>query len=115
MTMLCSRLAEWPKRNFSDGASSTSLLSRHLHSVQVQVRALQSELAVLKDSTAFGQDRLDNLEHICNSLASSVQGLTDRLDQVAHSQAVHSAGLQAQAIAVSRLARRLASLERASF
>ena len=64
---------------------------------------------------AFAQDRLDNLEHITRSLSSSVQSLTSRVEQLQRNQALQSAGLQAQAIAVSRLARRLAALERTNF
>ena len=99
----------------SDSASSTSLVSRHLHSVQIQVRALQSELVTLKDSELFAHDRSSNLEHISNSLSVSVQGLTARVEQLERAQTLQSAGLQAQALALSRVARRLADLERASF
>ena len=99
----------------SDSASSASLVSRHLHSVQIQVRSLQTEVAALKSSEAFAQDRLDNLEHIARSLSSSVQSLTLRVEQFQHAQALQSAGLQAQAVAVSRLARRIAALEQAHF
>ena len=99
----------------SDSASSTSLVSRHLHSVQLQVRALQSKVATFKGSEAFAQDRFDNLEHISASLSTSVQNLSLRVEQLERKQALQSAGLQAQAIAVSRIARRLATLERVSF
>ena len=42
----------------SSSPSSESLLSRHLFSVQNQVRALQQEVQDLKASEAFGEDRL---------------------------------------------------------
>ena len=99
----------------SDSASSASLVRRHLHSVQLQVRALQSELVVLKDAELFSQDRFSNLEHITTSLSASVQGLTVQVQQLERAQHLQSAGLQAQAVALSRVARRLAELERASF
>ena len=99
----------------SDSASSTSLVSRHLHSVQLQVRALQSELSALKDSELFAQDRFSNLEHITTSLSASVQGLNEQFQQLQRAQSLQAAGLQAQASAISRLARRLADLERAGF
>ena len=99
----------------SDCASSTSLVSRHLHSVQLQVRALQSELVTLKDSELFAQDRFTNLEHISASLSASVQSLTVGVEQLERAQTLQSAGLQAQAVTLSRVAWRLADLERASF
>ena len=105
------RLAE----GSSDSPSSGSLISRHLHSVQLQVRALQSEIVVLRDSESFGQDRFSNLEHISASLDSGVQGLASRLEQMERQQALQSAGLQAQAVAIARLARRLSALERVTF
>ena len=99
----------------SSAASSQSLLSRHLHSVQTQVRNLQVELNRLKDSSAFSDDRLDNLESISKSLCSSVQELPARAANIERVQALQTAGLQAQAVSLSRLARRLASLEQAHF
>ena len=99
----------------SSAASSQSLLSRHLHSVQVQVRSLQVELHRLKDSSAFSDDRLDNLESISKSLCGSIEALSARAASIERVQALQAAGLQAQAASLSRLARRLASFERASF
>ena len=104
-----------PSDKSSDSASSTSLVSRHLHSVQLQVRALQSEVVALKGLEAFAQDRFDNLEHISASLSTSVQDLSLRVAQLERKQALQAAGLQAQALAVSRVARRLAALERNTF
>ena len=93
-------------------ASSQSLLSRHLFSVQNQVRSLQVEVSSLRDSSAFACDRLDNLEHIVKSLDQSLQDLEVSVQQLQRLQALNSAGLQAQAVALSRLARRLSALER---
>ena len=99
----------------SSSPSSQSLLSRHLYSVQLQVRNLQTELTRLKDSGAFSDDRLENLESISRSLCSSVQELSARAAHIERVQALQAAGLQAQAVSLSRLARRLASLEQANF
>ena len=63
----------------SSSCSSQSLLSRHLHSLQNQVRLLQQELASLKDSDNFACERLDNLEHISRSLSASVQDLSNQI------------------------------------
>ena len=98
----------------SSSCSSQSLLSRHLHSVQNQVRALQQELEKLA-SDNFSQDRLDNLEHISRSLSASVQDLSDQVCRLERAQALQAAGLQAQAVSISRLARRLAAFEQRSF
>ena len=106
---------EASQESASSSASSQSLISRHLHSVQIQVRNLQAELTRLQDSGAFSGDRLDNLESISRSLCSSVQGLSDRAAHIERVQALQAAGLQAQAVSLSRLARRLANLEQASF
>ena len=106
---------EASQESASSSASSQSLISRHLHSVQIQVRSLQAELTRLQDSGAFSGDRLDNLESISRSLCSSVQELSDRAAHIERVQALQAAGLQAQAVSLSRLARRLANLEQASF
>ena len=98
----------------SSSCSSQSLLSRHLHSVQNQVRTLQQELEKLA-SDNFSQDRLDNLEHISRSLSASVQDLSDQVCRLERAQALQAAGLQAQAVSISRLARRLAAFEQRSF
>ena len=99
----------------SSSCSSQSLLSRRLHSVQNQVRTLQQELASLKASDSFSSDRLDNLEHISTSLSASVQDLSSKVLSIERNQALQAAGLQAQAVSLSRLARRLAVLERTNF
>ena len=96
----------------SSSCSSQSLLSRHLHSVQNQVRTLQQEFASLKASDSFASDRLDNLEHISKSLSASVQDVSSKVLSIERNQALQAAGLQAQAVSLSRLARRLAVLER---
>ena len=97
------------------GQRQQRLLSRHLHSVQIQVRSLQVELDRLKGSSAFSDDRLDNLESISKSLCGSVEALSARAASIERVQALQAAGLQAQAASLSRLARRLASLEQATF
>ena len=99
----------------SSSCSSQSLLSRHLHSVQIQVRTLQQELAAVKSSDAFSSDRLDDLEHVSRSLSDSVQALSNQVLRLERQQALQSAGLQAQAVSLSRLARRLAVLEQRTF
>ena len=110
-----SGLPEASEDSASSSPSSQSILSRHLYSVQVQVRNLQAEVARLKDSGSFSADRLDNLEHISRSLSSSVQDLSDKVVHFERVQALQAAGLQSQALFVARLARRVAALERASF
>ena len=99
----------------SSSPSSESLLSRHLFSVQNQVRALQQEVQDLKASEAFGEDRLANLEQVTRSLNGSVQGISARIAQIERDHALQAAGLQAQAAFLARLARRLTSLEQAQF
>ena len=99
----------------SDSPSSASLVSRHLFSVQNQVRALQQEVQILKNSEAFAKDRLANLESITRSLNGSVQGISARIVRIERDYALQAAGLQAQAAFVARLARRVAALEQAQF
>ena len=99
----------------SSSPSSESLISRHLFSVQNQVRALQQEVQHLKDSEAFGDDRLANLEQVTRSLNGSVQGISSRIARIEREHALQAAGLQAQAAFLARLARRLAALEQANF
>ena len=86
-----------------------------LPSVQLQVQRLQGEIAALRDSTSFTSDRLDNLEHISRSLSSDVPAILTRLEHLERSHALHSAGLQAQAVTLARLLRRLTALEQANF
>ena len=72
----------------SDSPSSGSLVSRHLHSVQIQVRALQQEVAALKDSVAFYQDRTENLEVQLRSLEREQAELTERVGSLEESNAL---------------------------
>ena len=75
----------------------------------------QGELASLKDSDSFACERLDNLEHISRSLSASAQDLSNQILNLERTQALQAAGLQAQAVSLSRLARRVAGLEQANF
>ena len=86
-----------------------------LHSVQLQVRTLQGEVAALRNSNSFTADRLDNLEHISRSLSSDVSAILARVEHLERSHALHSAGLQAQAVTLARILRRLTALEQANF
>ena len=104
--------AQFLNSESNSSASSQSLLSRHLFSVQNQVRALQGEVAGLRGSSDFQSDRLDNFEHIAKSLDQSVRNLSNSVRQLERNQALNSAGLQAQAVALARVARRLSTLER---
>ena len=72
-------------------------------------------MQLLKDSAAFAEDRLANLEHITQSLNNSVQGISSRVARIERDHALQAAGLQAQAAFLARLARRVASLEQAHF
>ena len=122
----------------SDSPSSGSLVSRHLHSVQLQVRALQQEVLALRDSVAFCHDRAENLEEQLRSITAEHSAWTER---VASLEASHDLLLQQaeraadslrasdwargqlallfqaryenQQISIARLARRLQDVERA--
>ena len=121
----------------SDSPSSGSLISRHLHSVQLQVRALQQELAELTDSVAFYQDRTENLEVQLQSISQEHSELTDRVSSLEGSNALlvqrvrraednirsgdrardqlallFQARYETQQVSIARLARRLQDTER---